>query len=160
HDVVPKLNESAVPTLLARANHSRRLGVPRPALVDLRMDVARQRPGALNGPSVGDRLLTDDLGALKHCVPQGLAADLLGHEFEPAADVLRGWAPESYRHSHAGLSSWQSNWSSSRRPVRSRTAWISNSRPSNRTRCLGSMPRRQRMVIRWSAWMCDCCASK
>src|SRR5690606_27179706 len=65
HAVVAKLNESAVPTLLARANHSRRLGVPRPALVDLRMDVARQRPGALNGPSVGDRLLTDDLGALK-----------------------------------------------------------------------------------------------
>src|SRR5690606_36537415 len=93
HDVVAKLNESAVPTLLARANHSRRLSVPRPALVDLRMDVASQRPGALNGPSVGDRLLTDDLGALKHCVPQGLAADLLRHELQPATDVLRGWAP-------------------------------------------------------------------
>src|SRR5690606_8653811 len=105
HDVVAKLNESAVPTLLARANHSRRLGVAASLLVNLGMDVASQRAGALNRPGVGLRLLTDDLGALKHCVPQGLAADLLGHEFEPAAEVLRGWAPESYRHSHAGLSS-------------------------------------------------------
>src|SRR5690606_27853809 len=100
HDVVAKLNESAVPTLLARANHSRRLGVAGSLLIDLRVDVARQRPGALNGPSVGDRLLTNDLGALKHGASQRLAADLLGHEFEPAADVLRVWAPESHRHPH------------------------------------------------------------
>src|SRR5690606_23394166 len=137
HDVVAKLNESAVPTLLARANHSRRLGVPRPALVDLRMDVARQRPGALNGPSVGDRLLPDGLRAFERGLPERLATHMVRHELQPAADVLRGRAPESHPHSHAGLSSWQSNWSSSRRPVRSRTAWISNSRPSNRTRCRG-----------------------
>src|SRR5690606_37564603 len=100
-DVVAKLNESAVPTLLARTNHSRRLGVPRPAFGDLRMDVARQRPGALNGPSVGDRLLTDGLGALQDGVPQRLAADLLRHERQSTADVLRGWTPESHRHPHA-----------------------------------------------------------
>src|SRR5690606_38678345 len=95
HDVVAKLNESAVPTLLARANHSRRLGVAASLLVNLGVDVAGQRPGALNGPSVGDRLLADDLGALKHGASQRLAADLLRHELQPAADVLRGRAPES-----------------------------------------------------------------
>src|SRR5690606_36052788 len=46
HDVVTKLNESAVPTLLARANHSRRLGVAASLLVNLGVDVAGQRPGA------------------------------------------------------------------------------------------------------------------
>src|SRR5690606_19058943 len=112
-DVMAKLDHATVPAFLPRPDNSLSPPVGATSLIDLGMDGTGERPGALDGPGVGDRLLTDDLGALKHCVPQGLAADLLRHELQPTADVLGARAPESHRYPHAGLSSWQSNWSSS-----------------------------------------------
>src|SRR5690606_17757446 len=89
HHVVTRLNEPAVPPLLARADDGLCPGRGSTALVDLGVDVAGQRSGALYRPSIGLGLLSDDLGAHQDRLPESLPGDFGRHELESSADLLR-----------------------------------------------------------------------